>query len=579
MSAKAKILFVLALILLVGAIYSNTISSPFMLDDKALVRDNPIVKDPRYLLHPDRASALPEYNLFRTRFLSTATFTLNHMAHGEGVRGYHIANIALHAANATLVFALVLMIFATPMFIHISQRGRWIAAGAALMFAAHPLQTEAVTYIMGRYVLVCALFYLASMVLYLRYRLHGSGWLYAASLLAGALAMLSKQNAATLPFALALMELCFMGPVPRRFLRLVPFAALLIIFPITMWQGGVAFNSAATFSESRSMFDADFLAPTVSSAQYALTQTKVVAMYLKLIVLPVGQNFDHDVALMKSALDWRVLTFVALHAMLLGLALVGLLRTGGLWRLAAGGVLWFYLTIAVESSILPIPMLMAEYRTYLPGLGIYVAVLSMAAIAAGGMSAQRRIAVLAGCLSIVGLLSWASYARNYVWHSELSLWQDVVAKSPMKVRGIANLAKVHLEAGRLEQARLGYEQVLELDPRFHVAWHGLGMAMLKMGDVARAREALERAVALAPRDDFKATYLSALANAFMAQQQYALAIGALRVALKLDPSAINLHYSLAVAAHDSGDRATFDREVSYLMTTAPALAQKLLGAR
>src|SRR5208282_523656 len=135
---------------------------------------------------------------------------------GLSVASYHIVNNAIHIANTILVYLLVLLTFKTPFMESspLKQQAAPIAFFSALLFAAHPLETGAVTYVMQRFASLMALFYLLSLVAYIKARLIAqerwkSGSLYIISIVSAILAMKTKENAFTLPFVIALYEFCF----------------------------------------------------------------------------------------------------------------------------------------------------------------------------------------------------------------------------------------------------------------------------------------------------------------------------------------------------------------------------------
>src|SRR5208337_1133029 len=144
------------LVVLVLIIYSNTLNAPFQLDEDEFFVNNPIVKDLHYFTSPSDAKGFPYYGHLMERYIGYLTFALNYKIHGFSVPGYHIVNIAIHAANAILVYLLVLLTFRTPFFktvnstftIHdspftlhaLSSDSRsLIAFFSAALFAVHPL--------------------------------------------------------------------------------------------------------------------------------------------------------------------------------------------------------------------------------------------------------------------------------------------------------------------------------------------------------------------------------------------------------------------------------------------------------
>src|SRR5512135_532513 len=175
-------LFHLFLIGILGfLIYFNTFHSPFQWDE-AVYLDKPFIKDINYFFEPSRISEFADDGL-KSRYIGYLTFALNYRLHGFDVFGYHVVNLAIHLINAVLVYFLVLLTFRTPFFsskqyavsstqsaaysLLPSAYSRFIALAVALLFVAHPIQTEAVTYVFQRFASLVSLFYLLSLVMYI----------------------------------------------------------------------------------------------------------------------------------------------------------------------------------------------------------------------------------------------------------------------------------------------------------------------------------------------------------------------------------------------------------------------------
>jgi hypothetical protein len=233
----------LALIALLGLLaYSNTFDVPFTFDDFENISENPIIKDFNHFIEPSTAGGYKKYAALKSRYMGYLTFALNYRAHGLDVRGYHAVNLAIHIVNALLVYWLVVLTFRTP-FMKDSQfrdYAGYIALFSALLFVAHPVQTQAVTYIVQRLASLATLFYLLAIALYVKCRLCGalssrSAVLYALALISAVLAMKTKETAFTLPVMVALYEVLFFGGSPRkRFLYVLPLVLTMLIIPLTL---------------------------------------------------------------------------------------------------------------------------------------------------------------------------------------------------------------------------------------------------------------------------------------------------------------------------------------------------------
>jgi tetratricopeptide (TPR) repeat protein len=477
--------------LAVLACYANSLGVPFQFDDRVVILGEPTITT----FHLTPASH---------RFLGDLSFAISYRLFGDRPTGYHVVNVAIHLANALLVLWLVGSLLRTERLrgALAPGRDRAVALLAALLFAVHPLQTQAVTYIAQRYASLAAGFFLLACGAYVRFRLSATrraatGW-YAGFLLATGAAFWTKENALVLPLAVLILELaCFTASAARRVLYLSPFLTGAALSAVALVASGTSL--AALDASTR-------LDTAMPRHEYALTQLRVVARYLQLLVLPVGQNIDHAVTLSRSLLEPRALAGAALHATLLfgaALAFARARRGAPLWRLVGLGVLWFYATLLVESSFIPIADLMYEHRVYLPSFGAFLAV---AALLAGVPALSSRRAWTAATLALALPLAALTVARNRVWASELSLWADAAAKSPHKSRSLNNLGGALFQRGDPRGALAWYERALEADPDNLKVYFNAGEALQALGDCTRAIPAYERFLALRP--EYPDTYLN-----------------------------------------------------------------------
>src|SRR6185503_18355598 len=129
------------------------------------------------------------------------------------------------------------------------------------------------------------------------------------------------------------------------------------------------------------------------------------------------------------------------------------------------GILWIFVALSVESSILPIKDVMVEHRMYLamPGIALMAGLVFVAALRA------YRMPALVGAASCVVVLVSLTIAGNEVWRTHLGLWQDALAKSPGKARVHANLGTALHDLGRLDEAIAEYCAALAIDPNHDVA--------------------------------------------------------------------------------------------------------------
>ncbi len=456
------------LIVVVGGIaYSNTFGVPFLFDDNVVLLGEPTITN----FAPSPLSR---------RFLGDLSFALSWRVFGAHPAGHHAVNLVIHVVNALLVWQIARLAWRTSRLSAspIARNADRAALLAALLFVSHPIQTQAVTYVVQRYASLAALFFLTSVCAYLKCRLASPGrpargW-YVLFLGSAAAACWTKENAFTLPLAIAAVEWSlFAAPLRRRAALLSPF--------LVAAGAALAFALASGLTLAR----LDQLArvdTSMARSDYLLTQLRVVARYLGLLALPIGQNLDHDVAISRSLAEPAVLLALALHALLVGGA-VAALRWGSrrdpAWRLVGFGVTWFYVTLLVESSIIPIVDPMYEHRVYLPSVGLFIAV---ATALCALPPLQRRRGWAATAAALIALLTGMTFARNRVWRDDLSLWSDAASKSPRKARPLNNLGAARFARGEFASAAALYERAIQAEPGYTKAWFNLGEVRQRMGD-------------------------------------------------------------------------------------------------
>ncbi|HZY04315.1 MAG TPA: tetratricopeptide repeat protein [Anaeromyxobacteraceae bacterium] len=567
----------------VVAAYAAGLRAPFTFDDQRCIVRSPIDHGFYYLASPSQAASLPPdlQCAFPGRYVGHLTLAVNYRLGVLDPLGYHLFNVAVHLGSALLLYLLVTLAFRAPALLGIGERrlpAPLVALFAALLFACHPLQTQAVTYVVQRFASLAALFYLLAAVLYLRFRLPGPavgrGAAYAGALGATALAMFTKENALTLPLALALLEATLLrGSWTRRLLGLAPFLLVCLVIP---WRMGV-FESAGSLATVDAAIGS---ASPVGRREYLLTQFPVVATYLRLFLLPVGQSVDHDFPIYRSLLDGPVLLALLLHLFLAGGSVVLLWRArrpGPGSRpelcLVSLGVLWFFLTLSVESSLVPLADVIFEHRAYLPSAGLCLAASTLSFLARRGLEGTRPAAarlVVPALSAVVLVLGAATVARNRVWSDEIRLWEDAARKGPGKVRPHLHLGALYAASGQLDRAAREIETAISLRPDSPEAYNSLGVILRRQGRVDAAMESYRSALRLRP-DFAEARHNAALLYA--AQGLLGDAIREMEEAVRSRPDYAEGHNALGVLYARQGRLAEAAREFSRTLEIDPGNAK------
>jgi Tfp pilus assembly protein PilF len=472
----------LLLLVLTLLAYGNTLDSEWHLDDYTYILEDGATGDLGARLRGLAAD---------NRGVGRLTFTLNALAGGFDPRGFHVVNLAVHLACAGLVFLFARALLGAPRLAGALPEGERepLAWGVALVFATHPLQVEAVTYVVQRWTALAAVFYLAASLAMLAHLRSGGRRAYALAILLALAALRTKEFAVTLPIAfVAYGALLFprpTGPRERRAL-LLPLLLLLVI-PATNYLFP-HYNA----TEATRLADTVRETSLISPWSYLLTQFGVVLTYLRLALWPAGLNIDHDVRLVRSLADPAALVPLAALAAIAGA--VFLLRRRA--PLALAGLAFFALTIAPESSVLPITDLMFEHRMYLPLVGVLLAVAGLLR-AVPALARPGRVPALLAILAIP--LAAATRARNEVWRTEIALWADAAAKSPAKARPLQSLGIAYTRAGRLAEAEAALRGAIERDTSFADPYVNLAKVLERSGRGEDVEALYREAIARCPR--------------------------------------------------------------------------------
>jgi hypothetical protein len=428
------------LLLAVLLLYSNAWLTPFQFDDYNVIVDAAGVsnwaawwKDLGHGLRP----------------LLKLTYTWNNFLGGE-VWGFHLFNLALHLANALLVYALVKRLMTLSGHAELAVS---VAVWTALLFIAHPAHTEAVTYISGRSMSLMTSFYLAALLVYMQgHERADKRALYLYSPVLFLCAVASKETALTLPALLLLVEYLFYPEctwrerVKNLRAHLLLFLALLLLLLMQERYWRMLSFSANLHSWKVNLY----------------TQLHAMSYLLGQTLLPWGMNIDPDIptiydlaAVWPDLLLWTaILFFMAWKS-----------RRERLWLFA---LLWWVLQLFPLYVFLPRLDVVNDRHLYLADWPVLFLLVWLI------VSASRTVAVQRIMLSVILLfcvtLTWF---RNADYSSEVTLWQATVRTSPNKARPQNNLGYAYFLSGRVYEAEQAYLAALRIDKNYWRAENNL----------------------------------------------------------------------------------------------------------
>lgn len=426
---------VLAAFLIAFEVYGPALNGPFVYDDVYLPFMNPYYLDKSLKVWAN------------VRPLLMASYWMNYQAFGIEPYAYHWFNVFLHVLNSILSYVVV------RKFLAMAGESGWMREGLAIfagaLFLLHPIQTESVAYVASRSEAMSILFFLGALAVFL-YRKSTAISVPAAIavLVLFGLACLTKEHTTVLPVLLLLTDY-FWNPGFRfdgikRNWKL--YAPILI---------GGALGVAAVLTVLKASHSAGFQLKNLTWYQYLFTQFRSIWVYLRMYVLPVGLNIDHDFPVSKTIFDQGAIGYLIGLLVLVALAW----KYRHQYPLASYGFFGFLILLAPTSSVVPIQDVLVEHRVYLPFvclLLITVEFLRRWKVGRGAM-----IATLGAVLAAAGTLS---YQRNELWGNPAALWQDAVNKSPNKARSHFQLAYAQMQTGQCQAAMQNYETVAKLEP-------------------------------------------------------------------------------------------------------------------
>ena len=581
------------MVVLALGIYANAMHAPFQFDDAESI------DKVRTFDHIGRLWKQP--TLYKHRIVPYLTLAVDYRLWGHRTFGYHLFNVIVHILNAFLVYLITLRLFNCGLRIadcglknlqpeigeeaalgglgegqseilnpkseigeegaqgglRDGSSGQMLALMIALLFLAHPLQTNAVTYIVQRIVSLVTFFYFLSFYAFMRAYppQEKIAWTRKALWLAGSfgaffLALWSKEIAATLPAVILLYVLLFVVEDRRRFFR----RSALYLLPAALVVGVIGVSYLHQHIPLLPRWSEPVGGFYWGVKQNIYTQMNVVVGYMKLLFFPLPRfmNIDRDVPLVEAF--WRGPTM--LSALILTGVFLSMLWLAGRSKVIAFGIGWFFIALIPSSSVWPIWDLMVEYRTYLPGFGFHLVLGSVVYLAAHSVAARkgiRRAWIWAPFGVLLILYAAGTIQRNRVFNDVYGLWKDAALKSPNKWRPHNNLADTYEQVGNYEEARKEYQTVLKLDPGQMRAYYGLGNVYHAMGRPEEAISAYQRAIAVDPTFALSHNNLGIvydeLGRSDLAEEEYGKA-------LRLKPGFVKPCNNLAILYARRGD---FDR--------------------
>jgi protein O-mannosyl-transferase len=479
---RSRALQIVFIVVVSFLIFANTIGDKFVWDDLDFIikweKTRSLDNIPDLL----RGSVPPGHEgVYRP--IRGVIYAISYHLWGINPVGYRLQAIFVNILCVLLVY-----------FIALELIGRSdIAFLTAMLFAVHPVHVEAIAFTTNTFDLTGAVFFLASFLLYLRWRNGGSRVEIASSVTLAAAAFLTEEPTLVLPLMVLLYELCLRGGVERKPAGSIPYFILFGSF--------ILFRFFVLHLIGRKGYLGGSLYYTM------LAMTKVFRKYVDVTVFPIYLSVDHTIsagirafthesqpALAQSIFDLDILISIALILLLIALAIV-CLRRRPIVTFAVG---WFIIGLLPVSNIIPQASLMCERYLFISSFGFCL----LMAIIADDIwhAALQRNKMQAYVVAIVFMLIVAGFAlrtvrRNMDWKDSLTLWESAIKDNPESSYSHYNLGVEYGELGREDDAIAQYKKAIASNPFDKWSYLNLGVRFEGQGRFEEAiveyRKAIE----------------------------------------------------------------------------------------
>lgn len=479
---NVKIWFFVFLVPLLFFLYRSAFHAPFIIDDNAKIVDNADIRTfPNFSKLIYKYSA--KHNFHRndpSRPLTYLTYAFNYSIGKLNPVSYRIFNLLIHIINAFLV-----LVFAQKIYFYLLKPGynRLLPFAAALIFAVHPVAVFSVSYSYNRADILCLLFYVLTLVLFIKYRENNvhRGWYYGASVLSFILALASKPTAVTFPAILLLVDYVLYQKLLtnkikisfkqycRKHIIFLGILALYFLFRL-VYLGGIGDREAEK---------------TLDRVYYVVMQPHVYMRYFELLILPLRASILHSLIDIKNYDIRLILSYTALFSVIIILCrgIINFIRfkpINDINRLFVFTFSFFLITIAPAASIFPTSMLMQENRIYLPSIGFI-----MFFVYVCGRYLNKNVFLVITFL-YAGLFCYLTYNRNLLFADPLRLLSDAIRVNSKNDLAYFTRGNLYKDKGDYEHALADFTKAIELSPLYEKAHNNRGNIYCMFKDYRRA---------------------------------------------------------------------------------------------
>jgi tetratricopeptide (TPR) repeat protein len=414
--------------------------------------------------------------------LTWLTHMLDVQWFGMNAADHHLVSVLWHAANSALLLAALWYMTGCL----------WRSAFVAALFALHPLRVESVAWVSERKDVLSSFFYFSTIWCYAWYTRRPQSWArYAAVAGLLSLGLMSKPSVVTAPFLLLLLDywpLRRQEPLSVLLREKIPFFALAIAVSVATFFGQREVGATKTI---------DHLSLSDRLANPVISYVRYLAKIFWPHPLAVLYPFERNLSMLSAA---------ASCLLLLAISIVVILR-GRRFRYLPVGWFWFLGVMVPMVGLVQVGWQgYADRYTYVPSVGIFIALVWLAADSIENLKARREIAI-AAALILFPALAFATWSQLPYWHDDVTLFQHAIDATPANPLAQYHVGDDLLEQGHSSEAIPHLEEVVRLRPGFlYAGYYTLGKAQAKEGKTELAIQNLSEAVRLKP--DYADAYYS-----------------------------------------------------------------------
>ena len=506
-------------------VYINTFRNSFAFDDNKFIINKLEIRN---LGNIPKFFAEDVDGIYRP--MRTVLYSISYAVWGLNPFGYHLTSLLFHVLNAILAFLIL----------NIISKKRVISLTAALLFAAHPVHTERVTNMTAGFDQLGIFLFLLAFYFYINFSIKQNKKFLYYSIASFIPALLSSEEAATLPLVILLYETSFNGLAKESFKKklgiYISFFAVLSLYII------VRFSVLGIGARVES-----YLANSIYST--FLVMARVVATYVLILFFPLNLTLQRTVSLSSISIFEPTIALSLLFIMGLVIFAVWIYKKS---RITSFCIFWFFITLLPFSNILPIQTIMAERYLYLPSIGfcMIVAVIIGKIYNIKAVSQEKaKVIAIAVFMILILLYSYATIKRNLDWKDDIALWAKTVETSPTSF-AYDNLGFAYEQKGMLDLAVSYFKAAIELDQKNYQAYSNLGIAYAKKGLNDLAIKSFKKSIEIKP--DFASSH-NYLGLAYKNKGMLDLAVKEFEKAIELDANEYKAYNNLGIIYAENKD--------------------------